>query len=410
MRFVDEAVIKVAAGDGGNGCMSFRREKFIPFGGPDGGDGGHGGSVWAEADVGVNTLVDYRYTRQFRAVRGGNGRGANCTGKSGDDIVLKVPVGTTLLDDSTGEMLGDLTEDGQRVLLARGGRGGLGNINFKSSTNRSPRKTTDGTPGEARELRLELKVLADVGLLGMPNAGKSTFIRAVSAAKPKVADYPFTTLVPNLGVVDVDRHRSFVMADIPGLIEGASDGAGLGIRFLKHLARTRFLLHLVDIAPYDETDPVYAVQAIASELDKFSPTLASLPRWLILNKIDLVASPEEVEAQCTEIVARLGWTGPVFRTSGMTREGAMAVCYQLMEAIEAQRQAEAEDPELAAAEQAKRERLVEEGRERIRELDVRRAAERRARRLGVDPSLLSDDDDDDWDEDAEDAPEIIYRP
>lgn len=410
MRFVDEAVVKVVAGDGGNGCMSFRREKFIPFGGPDGGDGGHGGSVWAEADIGVNTLVDYRYTRQFRAQRGGNGRGANCTGKSGDDIVLKVPVGTTLLDDTTGEMLGDLTEDGQRILLARGGHGGLGNINFKSSTNRSPRKTTDGAAGELRELRLELKVLADVGLLGLPNAGKSTFIRAVSAAKPKVADYPFTTLVPNLGVVDVDRHRSFVMADIPGLIEGASEGAGLGIRFLKHLARTRFLLHLVDVAPYDETDPVAAVQAIANELEKFSPTLASLPRWLILNKIDLLPTGEDIDARCDDIVARLGWTGPLFRTSGLTKEGAMAVCYRLMDAIDEQRAAEAADPELAEAEQVKRERLVQEGRERIRELDVRRAAERRARRLGVDPSLLGDDDDDDWDEDGEDAPEIIYRP
>ncbi|WP_022956929.1 Obg family GTPase CgtA [Perlucidibaca piscinae] len=410
MRFVDEAVIKVVAGDGGNGCMSFRREKFIPFGGPDGGDGGHGGSVWAEADIGVNTLVDYRYTRQFRAQRGGNGRGANCTGKSGDDVTLKVPVGTTLLDDSTGEVLGDLTQDGQRILLARGGRGGLGNINFKSSTNRSPRKTTDGTTGEHRELRLELKVLADVGLLGMPNAGKSTFIRAVSAAKPKVADYPFTTLVPNLGVVDVDRTRSFVMADIPGLIEGAAEGAGLGIRFLKHLARTRFLLHLVDISPYDGSDPVHAVQAIAGELEKFSPTLATLPRWLILNKTDLLESPEAVDERCTDIVARLGWTGPVFRTSGLTRDGAMTVCYRLMEAIEAQREAEALDPALAEAEQAKRAQLVQEGRDKIRELDVRRAAERRALRLGIDPSQLNDDDDDDWSEDDEDAPEIIYRP
>lgn len=409
MRFVDEAVIKVVAGDGGNGCMSFRREKFIPFGGPDGGDGGHGGSVWAEADIGVNTLVDYRYTRQFRAQRGGNGRGANCTGKSGDDVTLKVPVGTTLLDDSTGEVLGDLTQDGQRILLARGGRGGLGNINFKSSTNRSPRKTTDGTTGEHRELRLELKVLADVGLLGMPNAGKSTFIRAVSAAKPKVADYPFTTLVPNLGVVDVDRTRSFVMADIPGLIEGAAEGAGLGIRFLKHLARTRFLLHLVDISPYDGSDPVHAVQAIAGELEKFSPTLATLPRWLILNKTDLLESPEAVDERCTDIIARLGWTGPVFRTSGLTRDGAMTVCYRLMEAIEAQREAEALDPALAEAEQAKRAQLVQEGRDKIRELDVRRAAERRALRLGIDPSQLNDDDDD-WSEDDEDAPEIIYRP
>lgn len=410
MRFVDEAVIKIAAGDGGNGCMSFRREKFIPFGGPDGGDGGHGGSVWAEADDGINTLVDYRYTRQFRAERGKSGRGANCTGASGSDVVLKVPVGTTLLDEATGEMLGDLTEIGQRVLLAKGGRGGLGNINFKSSTNRSPRKTTDGTPGELRELRLELKVLADVGLLGLPNAGKSTFIRAVSAAKPKVADYPFTTLIPNLGVVDVDRHRSFVMADIPGLIEGASDGAGLGVRFLKHLARTRFLLHLVDVAPYDETDPVESVQVISRELERFSPTLASLPRWLILNKIDLLPAGEDIDQRCNDIVERLAWTGPVFRTSGLTKEGAMAVCYRLMDAIEAQLEAEAADPSIAEAEQAKREQLVQEGRDKIRELEVRRAAERRARRLGINiDDLNDDDDDDDFDEDGEDAPEIIYR-
>ncbi len=410
MRFVDEAVIKIAAGDGGNGCMSFRREKFIPFGGPDGGDGGHGGSVWAEADVGVNTLVDYRYTRSFRAERGVNGRGANCTGRSGSDITLKVPVGTTVLNEVTGEVFGDLTESGQRVLLARGGHGGLGNINYKSSTNRSPRKTTDGAEGEVHELRLELKVLADVGLLGLPNAGKSTFIRAVSAAKPKVADYPFTTLVPNLGVVDVDRHRSFVMADIPGLIEGASDGAGLGIRFLKHLARTRFLLHIVDIAPYDETDPVHGVNVIAAELAKFSPTLASLPRWLILNKIDLLPSVEEVDERCNDIVARLNWDGPIFRTSGLTRDGAMAVCYRLMDAIEEQRAAEDADPALAEAELEKRERLVQEGRDRIRELEVRRSAERRAIRLGIDPSELDNDEDDDFDEDAEDAPEIIYRP
>lgn len=404
MRFVDEAVIQISAGDGGNGCMSFRREKFIPFGGPDGGDGGHGGSVWAVADIGVNTLVDYRYTRSFRAERGANGRGANCTGRSGADIELRVPVGTTLLDEATGEMLGDLTDDGQRLLLAKGGHGGLGNINFKSSTNRSPRKTTNGGAGEQRGIRLELKVLADVGLLGLPNAGKSTFIRAVSAAKPKVADYPFTTLVPNLGVVDVDKHRSFVMADIPGLIEGASDGAGLGVRFLKHLARTRYLLHLVDVAPYDETDPAEAVRVISKELERFSPTLATLPRWLLLNKIDLLPEAER-EARCQAIIDALQWTGPVFRTSGLTRDGSMAVCYQLMEAIEAQREAEAENPELAEAELQKRERLVLEGRERIRELEAKRAAERRARRLGVE---LDDDEDDDWEE-GEDAPEIIYR-
>lgn len=403
MRFVDEAVIQISAGDGGNGCLSFRREKFIPFGGPDGGDGGHGGSVWAVADVGVNTLVDYRYTRSFRAERGANGRGANCTGRSGQDIELRVPVGTTLLDEATGEMLGDLTDDGQRLLLARGGHGGLGNINFKSSTNRSPRKTTNGAQGEQRAIRLELKVLADVGLLGLPNAGKSTFIRAVSAAKPKVADYPFTTLVPNLGVVDVDKHRSFVMADIPGLIEGASEGAGLGVRFLKHLARTRYLLHLVDVAPYDQTDPVESVRIISAELERFSPTLASLPRWLLLNKIDLLPEDER-ESTCQAIVDALQWQGPVFRTSGLTRDGAMAVCYQLMEAIEAQREAEQEDPALAEAEMQKRERLVQEGRLRIRELEAKRSAERRARRLGV-----SLDDDDDWEED-EDAPESIYRP
>ncbi len=403
MRFVDEALIKVEAGAGGNGCMSFRREKFIPFGGPDGGDGGHGGSVYVEADAGANTLVDYRYSRLFRAERGTGGRGANCTGKSGADIVLKVPVGTTVLDEDTNEIMGDLVEPGQRILVARGGQGGMGNINFKSSTNRSPRKTTPGVAGEVRQIRFELKVLADVGLLGLPNAGKSTFIRAVSAAKPKVADYPFTTLVPNLGVVDVDRHRSFVMADIPGLIEGASDGAGLGIRFLKHLARTRFLLHLVDVAPYDESDPVANVQAIAQELERYSPTLATLPRWLVLNKIDLLPSETDVDRVCNDIVERLGWTGPVFRTSGLARTGSMDVAYKLMDAIELQREAEAENPALAEAEQAKRLRLEEEGREKIKQLAERRKAERRARMEGI-----IDEDDDDWNEDDYDV-EVEYR-
>jgi GTP-binding protein len=403
MRFVDEAVIKVEAGSGGNGCMSFRREKFIPFGGPDGGDGGRGGSIFVEADPNANTLVDFRYTRQFRAQRGQNGMGANCTGRSADDIVLRVPVGTTIIDESTDEVLGDLVEPWQRIMVAKGGDGGQGNINFKSSTNRSPRKTTSGFAGEARQLRLELKVLADVGLLGLPNAGKSTFIRAVSAAKPKVADYPFTTLVPNLGVVDVDRHRSFVMADIPGLIPGASEGAGLGIRFLKHLARTRFLLHLVDVAPYDNSDPVENVQAIASELEKFSPTLASLPRWLVLNKIDLVPA-DMADEICEDIVKRLGWTGPVFRTSGLTGENAKSVCYKLMDAIEEQRELEAEDPELAEKEVAKRRRLEEEGREKIRQLaEKRKAARRAAQEAG---EALEDDD---WDEDDYEV-EFEYRP
>lgn len=403
MRFVDEAVIKVEAGAGGNGCMSFRREKFIPYGGPDGGDGGHGGSILVEADPNANTLVDYRYTRQFRAVRGQNGMGANCTGKSGDDVVLRVPVGTTVIDEGTDEVLGDLVEPYQQLLVVKGGRGGMGNINFKSSTNRSPRKTTSGQPGELRQLRLELKVLADVGLLGLPNAGKSTFIRAVSAAKPKVADYPFTTLVPNLGVVDVDRHRSFVMADIPGLIEGASEGAGLGIRFLKHLARTRFLLHLVDVAPWDNSDPVANVQAIARELEKFSPTLASLPRWLVLNKMDLVPA-DMAEELCNDIVSRLGWTGPVFRTSGLTGDNAKSVCYRLMDAIEEQRELEAENPELADKEMAKRRQLEEEGREKIKQLAERRKAARLAAKEAGEEL-----EDDDWNEDDYDV-EVEYRP
>jgi GTP-binding protein len=386
--------------------MSFRREKYIPFGGPDGGDGGHGGSIFIEADPNANTLVDYRYTRQFRALRGQNGMGANCTGRSGEDVILHVPVGTTILDETTDEVLGDLVEPYQRLLVAKGGRGGMGNINFKSSTNRSPRKTTNGDDGEFRQMRLELKVLADVGLLGLPNAGKSTFIRAVSAAKPKVADYPFTTLVPNLGVVDVDRYRSFVMADIPGLIEGASEGAGLGIRFLKHLARTRFLLHLVDVAPYDNSDPVANVQAIAAELERYSPTLATLPRWLVLNKIDLVPA-DLLDEVCADILTRLAWTGPVFRTSGLTGENAKSVCYKLMDAIDEQRELEAENPELAEKEVAKRRRLEEEGRQKIQELaEKRKAARKAAQEAG---QQIDEDDDENWNEDDYDV-EIIYRP
>ncbi len=403
MRFVDEAVIKVEAGAGGNGCVSFRREKFVPQGGPDGGDGGHGGSIIIEADINANTLVDYRYTRLFRAPRGKGGMGANCTGRSGEDVLLRVPVGTTIIDEATDEILGDLVAAGERLLVAKGGRGGMGNVNFKSSTNRAPRKTTPGQEGEVRQLRLELKVLADVGLLGLPNAGKSTFIRAVSAAKPKVADYPFTTLVPNLGVVDVDRHRSFVMADIPGLISGASEGAGLGIRFLKHLARTRFLLHLVDVAPPDNSDPADNVRAISTELERFSPALAALPRWLVLNKMDMVPA-DMADELCNDIVQRLGWTGPVFRTSGLTGENAKAVCYRLMDALDELRELEEENPELAEQEVARRRQLEEEGRQKIRQLAEKRKAARRAAQEAGEQL-----DDDDWNEDDYDV-EFEYRP
>ncbi len=317
MKFVDEVSIRVKAGDGGNGCMSFRREKFIENGGPNGGDGGDGGSVYMIADENLNTLVDYRYTRHFDAERGSNGGSTDCTGKKGEDLVLRVPVGTTVIDSATQEVIGDLTKAGQKLLVAHGGWHGLGNTRFKSSTNRAPRQTTPGKPGEQRDLKLEMKVLADVGLLGLPNAGKSTFIRSVSAAKPKVADYPFTTLVPNLGVVSVDRWKSFVIADIPGLIEGASDGAGLGIRFLKHLARTRLLLHLVDMAPLDESSAPDAAEVIVSELTKFSPSLAERDRWLVLNKCDQILD-EEHDARVKEVVDRLEWTGPVYVISAIS--------------------------------------------------------------------------------------------
>ena len=320
MKFVDEATIRVAAGDGGNGCVSFRREKYIPFGGPDGGDGGDGGDVWLEATESLNTLVDFRYERTFRAGRGENGRGRNCTGKRGEDCVIRVPVGTVVYDEATGEEIGDLTVPGQRLRVARGGRRGLGNTHFKSSTNRAPRQFTHGTPGEQRSLRLELKVLADVGLLGLPNAGKSTLIRSVSAARPKVADYPFTTLYPNLGVVRLAPHEGFVMADIPGLIEGAAEGAGLGIRFLKHLARTRLLLHLVDIAPADATPPAAQVRIVERELARHGQSLEDKPRWLVFNKCDLLPGQEAAQ-RVAETVAALGWEGPVFRISAATGAG-----------------------------------------------------------------------------------------
>lgn len=404
MRFVDEAVITVEAGDGGNGVASFRREKFVPFGGPDGGDGGRGGSIYIQADDDTSTLVDYRYTRKFRAERGKNGAGANCTGRGGEDVVLKVPVGTTIVDTDSGDIIGDLVEDGQRVMVASGGEGGLGNTHFKSSTNRAPRKCTTGTKGEFREIRLELKVLADVGLLGMPNAGKSTFIRAVSAAKPKVADYPFTTMVPNLGVVDADRHRSFVMADIPGLIEGAAEGAGLGIRFLKHLARTRILLHIIDVQPIDGSDPAHNAKAIMNELAKFSPTLAKLPIVLVLNKLDQIAE-ESREEWCQHILDELQWTGPVFKTSGLLEEGTKEVVYYLMDQIEQQREREVEDPEYAAEVRAFREQLEAETREQTIAAKEAYRTMRKAQRL---ESMMDDDDFDD-DEDDGDVESIYVR-
>jgi GTP-binding protein len=328
MRFVDEATIDVAAGNGGNGCMSFRREKFIPFGGPNGGDGGRGGSVWALADRNLNTLIDFRYARRHEARSGENGRGSDQYGAAADDIVLRMPVGTIVSDADTGEQIAELLEHDQKVLLAKGGDGGFGNLHFKSSTNRAPRQKTPGWPGEQKRLKLELRVLADVGLLGMPNAGKSTLIAAISNAKPKIADYPFTTLHPNLGVVRVAPEQSFVVADIPGLIEGAAEGAGLGHQFLRHLQRTRLLLHLVDFAPFDAVDPVDQVRAIASELEKYDATLAAKPRWLVLNKVDMIPA-EERAARIKSFTRRLRWKGPVFAISALTREG----CSELVRAV-----------------------------------------------------------------------------
>lgn len=332
MKFVDDALIRVEAGNGGNGCLSFRREKFIPWGGPDGGDGGDGGSVYLQANERINTLADFRHRRLHKAQRGQDGMGSQCTGKSGDDVIVPVPLGTLVFDADTDELIADLTSAGQKVCVARGGCHGLGNIHFKSSINRAPRKTTRGTPGEQRQLRLELKLLADVGLLGLPNAGKSSFIRAVSQAHPKVADYPFTTLHPHLGVVRIGPYQSFVIADIPGLIEGAAEGAGLGIQFLKHLSRTSILLHLVDVAPIDDQDPVAAVRIIEEELQKYNPELAAKKRWLVFNKIDLLPA-DEVDVRCREIVSQLGWQGRVFKISALQKAGTQAVCYELMNAI-----------------------------------------------------------------------------
>ena len=332
MKFIDEATIKIYAGDGGNGVATFRREKYEPMGGPSGGDGGRGGSVFFEADQNLNTLVDYRYTRTLKAQRGENGRSAECYGAKGEDLILKVPVGTVISDKATGESYADLSQHGDRALLAKGGKGGLGNIHFKSSINRAPRQCTKGEPGEEFELYLELKVLADVGLLGMPNAGKSTFIRSVSAAKPKVADYPFTTLHPNLGVVRVGENQSFVIADIPGLIEGASEGAGLGHQFLRHLARTTLLLHLVDIAPFDPSiNPIDEARAIVNELKKYDELLYQKPRWLVLNKIDMV---EDVADKVKTFIKSFGWTGPVYSISAIKGIGCKELTYDIMTFIE----------------------------------------------------------------------------
>jgi GTP-binding protein len=348
MKFVDEARIEVSAGNGGNGAVSFRREKYIPKGGPDGGDGGRGGSVRAVADLNINTLIDYRYARQHRARNGERGRGADQYGKAAEDIVLRMPVGTQIFDEDTGALLADLTAHGQTVVLAQGGQGGLGNLHFKSSTNRAPRQSTPGGEGEARRLHLELKVLADVGLLGMPNAGKSTFIAQVSNARPKIADYPFTTLHPNLGVVRVADEKSFVIADVPGLIEGAAEGAGLGLQFLRHLQRTRLLLHLVDLSPFDETrDAVADARAIVKELRKYDQALYEKPRWLVLNKLDtLEGAPGQKGSPRHQAVAafkrRYRWNGPTFEISALTGEGCRELCQAIWAHLDRHREQPAE--------------------------------------------------------------------
>lgn len=396
VKFVDEAPIQVIAGNGGSGCMSFRREKYIPKGGPDGGDGGDGGSVIVVADPALNTLVDYRYQRVFRAESGATGRGANCRGRSADDLLLPVPVGTTVLDADTGEIIGDLTRAGERLTVAKGGFHGLGNARFKSSVNRAPRRTTPGSEGENRRLRLELKLLADVGLLGLPNAGKSTLVQAISAARPKIADYPFTTLVPQLGVVALESHRSFVVADIPGVIEGAAEGAGLGIRFLRHLTRTRLLLHLVDLAPV-EGDTVASVRMLHAELEKFSPTLAHRDVWLVFNKADLLPAAE-AQRRAVEAVAALGWEAPWFLISAAEHQGTRALCEAIMNHLEARAREQAENPELAEREAQTQEAMQNEARARIAQL--------RQRQMAGEGGV--DDDEDAGDDFDDDEGEVFY--
>ncbi|MCZ4059444.1 Obg family GTPase CgtA [Pantoea sp. LMR881] len=388
MKFVDEATILVVAGDGGNGCVSFRREKYIPKGGPDGGDGGDGGDVYLLADENLNTLIDYRFEKSFRAERGQNGQSRDCTGKRGKDITIKVPVGTRVIDQGTGETLGDMTRHEQKLMVAKGGWHGLGNTRFKSSVNRSPRQKTMGTAGEKRDLQLELMLLADVGMLGLPNAGKSTFIRAVSAAKPKVADYPFTTLVPSLGVVRMDSEQSFVVADIPGLIEGAAEGAGLGIRFLKHLERCRVLLHLIDIAPIDETDPVENARIILGELEKYSEKLFNKPRWLVFNKTDLL-SEEEAQSRAKAIAEALGWEDKYYLISAASRNGVNDLCWDVMSFINA-------NPKEAEVEEKQPEKVEFMWDDYHRET--------------LENAVEEDEEwDDDWDEDDDEGVEIIYQ-
>lgn len=389
MKFIDEALIRVEAGDGGNGCVSFRREKYIPKGGPDGGDGGDGGDVYLVADENLNTLIDYRFEKRFAAERGQNGRSANCTGHRGNDITLRVPVGTRAIDNDTKEVLGDLTKHGAKMLVAKGGYHGLGNTRFKSSVNRAPRQKTNGTPGEKRDLQLELMLLADVGMLGLPNAGKSTFIRAVSAAKPKVADYPFTTLVPSLGVARVDNNRSFVVADIPGLIEHASEGAGLGIRFLKHLERCRVLIHLVDIAPIDESEPAHNIAIIENELAQYSEKLAEKPRWLVFNKIDTM-NDEEAQERAQDIAERLGLEEDYYLISAVTGKNVQPLTRDIMDFIEANpRETEEEKP------------TSEEVKFKWDDYHQEQLAEHQ---------FDEDDWEDDWSEEDDEGVEIIYKP
>lgn len=389
MKFVDEATILVVAGDGGNGCVSFRREKYIPRGGPDGGDGGDGGDVYLIADENLNTLIDYRFEKSFRAERGQNGQSRDCTGKRGKDIEVKVPVGTRVIDQGTGETLGDMTRHGQKLMVGKGGWHGLGNTRFKSSVNRSPRQKTMGTPGEKRDLQLELMLLADVGMLGLPNAGKSTFIRAVSAAKPKVADYPFTTLVPSLGVVRMDSEQSFVVADIPGLIEGAADGAGLGIRFLKHLERCRVLLHLIDIDPIDESDPVENARIILGELEKYSEKLFNKPRWLVFNKIDLI-SEEEAQSRAKAVADALGWEDKYYLISAASRTGVNELCWDVMSFINAN----PKEAELEEKQPEKVEFMWDDYHKEIIENTV---------------EVEDEEWDDDWDDEDDEGVEIIYQ-
>ncbi|MFC0142068.1 Obg family GTPase CgtA [Erwinia mallotivora] len=390
MKFVDEATILVAAGDGGNGCVSFRREKYIPKGGPDGGDGGDGGDVYVQADENLNTLIDYRFEKSFRAERGQNGQSRDCTGKRGQDIIIKVPVGTRVIDQGTGETLGDMMSHGQLQMVAKGGWHGLGNSRFKSSVNRTPRQKTMGTLGEKRDLQLELLLLADVGMLGLPNAGKSTFIRAVSAARPKVADYPFTTLAPSLGVVRMDSEQSFVVADIPGLIEGASEGAGLGIRFLKHLERCRVLLHTIDLAPIDESDPVENARIILAELKKYSEKLFNKPRWLVFNKADLL-DQTEAESRAKAIAEALGWSDKYYLISAANRAGVTPLCWDVMAFLNA-------NPK-EAEEAQKQPEKVEFMWDDYHRLQLEEAEQ----------SVEDDDDwDDEWDDDDEGV-EIIYQ-